>query len=220
LRGKIPPFYISIENHDVALHNRLVDTGATNNIMPLEVMKALVMNCTKYYETGESIYAIDSRQVPSYGEIKEFYAWITTTPHIITVFNIIVVDLPSEYGVVLGRDWSSMIGGYIMKDRSCMMLPGKEGTIIKVPREPKKPFSLKNKDNELMEYYIDAGIGNYAILDMEQMEILEKIYDTENQENSFEGYWRMSFDGSCSSSESEVGIVLVSPGKIMHPHVI
>jgi hypothetical protein len=38
LRGKIPPFYISIENHDVALHNCLVDTGATNNIMPVAGM--------------------------------------------------------------------------------------------------------------------------------------------------------------------------------------
>jgi hypothetical protein len=126
LRGKIPPFYISIENHDVALHNCLVDTGATNNIMPLVVMEALGMNCTKYYETGESIYAIDSRKVPAYGEIKEFYAWITTPPHIITVFNIIVVDLPLAYGVVLGRYWSSMIGGYIMNDGSCMMFQEKK----------------------------------------------------------------------------------------------
>jgi hypothetical protein len=38
LRGKIPPFYISIEKHDVPLHNYLVDTGTTNNIMPLLVM--------------------------------------------------------------------------------------------------------------------------------------------------------------------------------------
>jgi hypothetical protein len=79
-RGKIPPFYNSIENHDVALHNCLVDTSATNNIMPLAVMEALGMSCTEYYETNESIYAIDSRKVPAYGEIKEFYAWITTTP--------------------------------------------------------------------------------------------------------------------------------------------
>ena len=48
LRGKIPPFYISIENHDVALHSCLVDTGATNNIFPLAIMEALGMNCTKY----------------------------------------------------------------------------------------------------------------------------------------------------------------------------
>jgi ribonuclease HI len=55
---------------------------------------------------------------------------------------------------------------------------------------------------------------------MEHNEILEKIQDTENQENPFEGYWRMSFDGACSSSRSGVGIVLVGLGNIMHPHAI
>jgi hypothetical protein len=55
LRGKVPPFYISIENHDVALHNFLVYTDATNNIIPLVVMEALGMSCTKYYETSEII---------------------------------------------------------------------------------------------------------------------------------------------------------------------
>jgi hypothetical protein len=52
LRGKIPPFYISIENHNDALHNYLVDTSVTNNIMPLAVMEAFGMSCTKYYKTG------------------------------------------------------------------------------------------------------------------------------------------------------------------------
>jgi len=104
MRGKIPPFYVSIENHDVTLHNYLVDTSMTNNIMPLEVMESFGMSCTKYYETDESIYAIDFRKVPSYGEIKEFYAWITATPHIITFFNIIVVEHPSAFGFLLGRD--------------------------------------------------------------------------------------------------------------------
>jgi hypothetical protein len=200
LRGKIPPFYISIENHDVALHNCLVDTGTTNNIMPLAIMEALGMNCTKYYETGESIYAIDSRQVQLMVKSKTFMLG-SRTPHIITVFNIIVVDLPPAYGVVLGRDWSSMIEGYIMNDGSCMMLPGKEGAMIKVPHEPRRPFSFKKKDNELMEDYIDVGIRNYVILDMEQIEILEKIQYMENQEHLFEGYWRMSFDGACQVPE-------------------
>jgi hypothetical protein len=67
MRGKIPPFYISIENHDVSLHNFLVDTGTTNNIMPLEVMEALGISFTNYYENLESVYAIDSRKIPSYG---------------------------------------------------------------------------------------------------------------------------------------------------------
>jgi hypothetical protein len=133
VRGKIPPFYISIENHDVALHNCLVDTSATNNIMPLAVMEVSSMICTKYYEIGESIYVVDSTKVPAYREINDFYAWITTTPHIITIFNIIVVDIPPTYRVVLGRDWTSTIIGYIMNDESCMILLGKEGAMIKVP---------------------------------------------------------------------------------------
>jgi hypothetical protein len=199
LRGKIRPFFISIENHDVALRNCLVDTGTTNNIMPLVFRKALKL---------------------TYGEIKDCYAWITTTPHIITIFNIILLDLLPAYGVFLGRYWSPMIGGYIMNDGSCMMLPNKEGVIIKVPREPRKHFSFKNKDNELMEDYIDTGIGNYAILDMEQTEILEKIQGMENQENLFEGFWRTSFDGACSSSKSGVVNVLVILGKILYPHAI
>jgi hypothetical protein len=77
--------------------------------MPLVVMEELGMNCTKYYETGESLNAIDSRQVPVYGKIKYFYAWITSDPHIITVFNIVLVYLPPTYGVVLGSYWSYMI---------------------------------------------------------------------------------------------------------------
>jgi hypothetical protein len=110
------------------------------------------------------------------------------TPHIITFFNIIVVDLPPTYGVVLGRDWSSMIGGYIMNNGSCMMLPGKEGAIIKVPREPKKHFSFKKKDNELMEDYIDSEIRKYAILDVKHNENLERVQDLEVPKCVFEGY--------------------------------
>jgi hypothetical protein len=100
-----------------------------------------------------------------------------------------------------------MIGGYIMNDGSCMMLPDKYGTMIKVPHEPRRPFSLKKKDNKHMEYYIDVGIGNYAILDMEHID------DIKSEDNYFVGYWRMSFDGACSSSGSGVGIVLKIPRK-------
>jgi hypothetical protein len=103
--------------------------------MPLEVMEALGMRCTKYYESGERIYAIDSRQVPNYEEIKDFYSWIIVSPHILTIFDIVVVELPPTCGVVLGRDWSNMIVGYIINGGSCMMLADKYGAMIKVPRE-------------------------------------------------------------------------------------
>jgi hypothetical protein len=84
-----------------------------------------------------------------------------------------------------------MIGGYIMSDVSCMMFPGKEGAMINVPCEPRKPLSFKKKDNELLEDYIDVRIGNYTILDMEHSEILKKIQYMGNEKYMFECYWRI-----------------------------
>jgi hypothetical protein len=55
-------------------------------------------------------------------------------PHITTIFTNIVVDIPATYGVVLGKDWCSMIRGYIMNDGSCMRLPHKNGMMVRVPR--------------------------------------------------------------------------------------
>jgi ribonuclease HI len=107
-----------------------------------------------------------------------------------------------------------MIRGYIMNDGSCMMLPNKYGTMLKVPHEPRNPFSFKKKENELMQDYVDVGIGNYAILDLEQSKNLKQEGD------SFTGFWRMSFDGACSSSGNGVGIVLKIPDKIIYPHAI
>jgi len=82
LKGQVPPLYIMIENHDVVLHNCMIDTGATKNIMSLSVMEAHRMGCTKYYGTRESIDVIDSRIVLAYKEIKYFYSWIIFAPHI------------------------------------------------------------------------------------------------------------------------------------------
>jgi hypothetical protein len=153
----------------------MIDTGVTNNIMPLSMMEALGMECTKYYGTTNSIYAIDSRKVSTDGEIKYLYSWIIDAPHITIVFKIIVVELPPTYGVFLGTYWSALMGEYIMNDRSCMMSPNKYGTMLRVPWEPRKPLSFKKKDNELMQGYVDAIIGNYVVLDQEHPDVLKKM---------------------------------------------
>jgi ribonuclease HI len=53
------------------------------------------------------------------------------------------------------------------------------------------------------------------MLDPEQPDIPKQ-----KEESYFKGFWRMSFDGACSSSGSGVGIVLKGPDSIIHPHAI
>ena len=92
------------------------------------------------------------------------------------------------------------------------MLPNKDGTMLKVPREPRKPFSFKKKDNELMQGYVDVSIGNYVVLDPEQPNIRKQ-----KEEIYFKCFWRMYFDGACSSLGCGVGIVIKVIDSIIHP---
>jgi hypothetical protein len=69
----------------------------------------------------------------------------------------------------LGRDRCSLIGGYIMNVGMCTMLPNKDGTMIKVPREHIKPISFKKKETEMKKNYVDAGIENYDVFNTEQI---------------------------------------------------
>jgi len=47
------------------------------------------------------------------------------------------------------------------------VLPNKDGTMVRVPQDNRKPISFKKKVNEVMHNYIDAGIGNYVVLSTE-----------------------------------------------------
>jgi hypothetical protein len=108
------------------------------------------------------------------------------------MFTIIVVHLPATYGVVLGRELFFPLLGYIMNDGSCMMLPNKEGGITKVFHEQRNRVSIKKKEIEAMENYIDSGLENYAILSEEDIEIKR------NDSSPFIGFWKMFFDGAYS----------------------
>jgi hypothetical protein len=53
-----PPFYISLNIHDKILHNCLLDSGASHNLMLKSVMEELGLEITKTYHDH---FSFDSR---------------------------------------------------------------------------------------------------------------------------------------------------------------
>jgi len=45
-----PPFYITLLIHDLNLHNCMLDSRASHNMMPLSVMEQLGLQITKSYK--------------------------------------------------------------------------------------------------------------------------------------------------------------------------
>jgi hypothetical protein len=72
-----PPFYTSLNIHDKVLHNCLMDSGASHNLMPKTVMEELGLEVTRAYH---DLYSFDSRKVQCLGVIKDLVVdrWIST----------------------------------------------------------------------------------------------------------------------------------------------
>ena len=52
------PFYISLNIHDKVLHNYLLDSGASHNLIPKALMDELGLSITKPYH---DLFSFDSR---------------------------------------------------------------------------------------------------------------------------------------------------------------
>jgi len=50
--------------------------------------------------------------------------------------DVVVIDIPPAYALLLSRKWSSSVGGTLQMDLSSVMIPNVEGKLVIIPREP------------------------------------------------------------------------------------
>ena len=103
-----PPFYLSLNVHDKLLHNFLLDLGASHNLIPKCVMDELGLDFTKEYH---DIYNFDSQKAKCLGVIKDLVVTLTQLPMKSIVMDIVVVDIPSHFSMLLSRYWFRKLVG-------------------------------------------------------------------------------------------------------------
>jgi hypothetical protein len=102
-KGKpfVPPFILTFEVFDKNLHNCLVDSGASSNVMPLYICKKLNIVPLK---SNKHVIRLDRTQVNLMGELKDVMIIMETHPKFFQVIDIILVDILEAYGFLLSRD--------------------------------------------------------------------------------------------------------------------
>jgi hypothetical protein len=63
----VAPFYITLIVHDNLLHNYMLDSGSSHNLMPKIIMEKFGLEITRPYQ---DLYSFDSRKVKCLGMIK------------------------------------------------------------------------------------------------------------------------------------------------------
>ena len=231
-----PPFLLTFEIYNRNLHNCLIDSGASSNIMPASVCSKLNIEPQK---SSIHIVQLDRTKVQVLGEINFVTIRLATDPRVVQRIDILIADIPEFYGLILSRDWSEKLHGYISTDWSHMWLPyrGKPNQ-IKINREKhmthtvtefeqeNQPIAFNN--NILGNYSSESFFGNYIaqpspflvnnftsqIENFSQTDSSRCVNVTKNSINKIVDnslFWSLYFDGSKSSEGSGAGCILVSP---------
>lgn len=93
-----------IYNHGV--HNCLVDSRVSSNIMPYYVCKNI---SSTYFKCSPRIIQLDTPDVKVTGELKDVMILLASIPKVYQVIDSIVFYIPTTYVLLLRRDLSQKL---------------------------------------------------------------------------------------------------------------
>ena len=85
------------------MHNCLVDSGASVNVMPLSVYKKIN---GKPKPSTWRVIQLDRMNVKVIREMEDVLTRLSSNDKVCQFIDIVVADMPEAYGLVLSRDWS------------------------------------------------------------------------------------------------------------------
>jgi ribonuclease HI len=111
----IPPFYVSLKVHDMTLHNAMLDSSVSHNLMPKVIMDELGLDITRPYK---DLFSFDLRKVNCLGLIKDLVVSLAQILAKNMVMDVVVTDIPPKFGMLLSRSWVAKFKGTLQMDMS------------------------------------------------------------------------------------------------------
>ena len=164
--GNVEPFFLSILINGKTLKNCMIDSGGSNIVMHYEVMKQLGL---KVDTTQGRCYAMDQIQVVVIGTQSALPYRLSSYLDKDLTISVLVVDIPPQYGILLSRKWSASVGGIPQCDQSYATFHI-EDKLIKINREPKSVYMIKNNVEDEMTCFVDININVFEV----EVLVLEK----------------------------------------------
>jgi ribonuclease HI len=204
------PFYLSLLVNDKVLHNCMLDSRASSNVITKKVMEQLNLRISRPYH---NICALDSQMIEVHGLIKGLQVYLVAFPDIMFEMDIVVIDVSDVWGMLLNREATVDLGGSLQMDLSYATLPTPNGNTFKLNREVYRKYHVEDPKNPKSELrWIDEGLGNYAILSNSIVSFEETV-----QDNELDEVWYMNFDGAFSRAGKGAAIVLQAPnGEVLN----
>ena len=123
--GENPHFFMTLAMNGKNLNNCMLDTGVGANMMSFKVMQQVGLKVTRPYR---NVCGFESKAIPTHGVVENVEVCLKEYPEKIVHIDIVVVDVPDVWGMLLSRKFGAMIGGSLEMDLTFLRLPLKDGT--------------------------------------------------------------------------------------------
>ena len=107
-------------------------------------MEELGLEITKAYH---DLYSFDSRRLQCLGVIKDLVVTLFQLPMKSVVMDIIVVDVPPKFEMLLSRSWIKRLGGTLQMDLTYATIPVFEGEHRRLYREAQLAYIISDEAN-------------------------------------------------------------------------
>jgi hypothetical protein len=150
-KSLVSPFYVTLNIHDKMLHNCMVDSGESHNLMPKVVMEKLGLEITRPYH---DLYSFDIRKLKCDGLIKDMVVTLAQLLVKRIMMDVVENDVPTNYDMFLSRTWARKLGGTMQMDMNFSTVPVFGGEKISLYKETKFDYVVNHHI-----YVVDEDLG-------------------------------------------------------------
>ena len=97
------------------IHNAMLDSGASHNLMPRRIMDKLGLDMTRPYK---DLFSFDSNKVKCLVLIKGLVISLAKILAETLSMDVVVADTPPKFGMLLSRSWAAKLKGTLQMDMS------------------------------------------------------------------------------------------------------
>jgi hypothetical protein len=201
----------------------MLDSGASHNLMPKEVMEKLGLEVTRPYK---DLHSFNSSKVKCIGLIEDLCITLVQIPLKSMVMDVVVADIPPKYGMLLSRSWGAKLKGTLQLDMSYTTIPV-FGQQRRIYRETlmKYMVSSQEKPHNYPLYSAHSDLDSFILYNDGDMEekythLMEDLSCQDEGPKSIEvakmknviteellvDFWSMDFDGAVSKEGAGAGV--------------
>lgn len=107
-------------------------------------------------------YDMDNRYVSVVGVMRDVEFKLAACPKASYNTDITVVDVPPNYGMLLSRQWSNLIGGHVQLDLSYATIPINRHE-VKIEREPHSTQIIEDMKFVEKICFVQSYIDNFKV---------------------------------------------------------